>query len=203
MLDPSRPAAITIARQTGSGGSWIGQLLARRLGFRYADRAAIAELVRAEAEPARPGRIPLAWDPFTPFGLGIAEAYLPPSLLGPTPADLFDAEAEAIGRLAADHSVVVVGRCGVHALRDHPNRFHVYLHADRSFRRDRIRSIHGLSAQEADERIAEGDRDRSDRFRDLSGRHWTDARLYDLCLDTGRLGVEEAAATILRVSGLS
>lgn len=207
MSDPTRPTIITISRQMGSGGSEIGQILAMRLGWRYADRDAIVELARRASEAA--GRvplpleqIPLTWDPFSPFGMGVAEAFLPPGLLSPTPMELFQDEADAITRIAGDHPAVIVGRCGVHVLKDHPASFHVHLHAARHVREERLHTLYGITTEEAARRIEHSDRQRSERFHDIVGRHWTDARLYHLCIDTGRLGIEASAELILRAGGL-
>lgn len=207
MPDPSRPSVITISRQMGSGGSEIGQALAKRLGWRYADRDAIVELARRAAEAA--GRvpipleqIPLTWDPFSPFGMGVAEAFIPPALLSPTPMELYQDEADAIERIASEHPAVIVGRCGVHVLKDRPDSFHVFLHAARQVRVERLHTLYGITTDEATRRIEHSDRQRSERFHDIAGRHWTDARLYDLCIDTGRRGIEASVGMVLQAAGL-
>ncbi len=82
----AKKVVITIARQLGSGGSYIGQQVARRLGYAYIDRQilqlAAKELDVEESEiENRDGRLQTFWEKllagFT-LGAPFYTSYTPP-----------------------------------------------------------------------------------------------------------------------------
>ncbi len=85
----SEPVVITIARQLGSGGSYIGRSVARRLGFNYVDRQILEQAARElgveEAEIAdRDGRLQGFWEKtLASFAMGApVVTYNPPLIAG-------------------------------------------------------------------------------------------------------------------------
>lgn len=201
-MDPTRPLAITLSRQMGSGGAYIGKQLAQRLGFHYHDRETIAKAVEAysasdEDAASREERFQSMWNTYLTFNTFSMENYQPPLLPFPTPFDMLSIESKVIGQLAEKDASVIVGRAGFHALREHPNHVAIFLHANGDFRRQRIRQLYNLSEEDARDRVAESDRDRSSRIHEVSGRKWTDARPFDLCIDTCRVGIDKTVDLIL------
>lgn len=201
-MDPTRPLAITISRQMGSGGAYIGRQLAQRLGFHYHDRESIAKAVEAylasdEDEASREERFQSMWSTYLSFNTFSMENYQPPLLPFPSSFDMLDVESKVIERIAEKEASVIVGRCGFHALREHANHVAIFLHASGDFRRQRIRRLYNLSEEDARDRVAESDKERSNRIQDVSGRKWTDSRPFDLCVDTCRLGIDKSVDLIL------
>lgn len=201
-MDPTKPLAITISRQMGSGGAYIGQQLAKRLGFRYVDREIItkaAEAFHAQEDDvaSRDERFQSMWNMYLSFNAYSMETYLPPLLPFPTSYDLFDVESKIIAQLAEQESSVIIGRCGFHVLKEHPNHVAIFLHANSDFRCLRIQQLYGLSEKDAREKISESDKARSSHIHAITDRKWTDARLYDLCVDTSRLGVDKTVDLVL------
>ena len=135
---------ITISRQFGTGGHEIGAELARRLGVKLLDKQIINEVasrfcVVEEAMEKIEARNPLWRDDFTQFYRSyMAGMEYNGQEQDQTSHKLFDAQAEAIRQIAAEESCVIVGRCGFHIFRNHPNAFKIFVHADDQCRKRRI-----------------------------------------------------------------
>jgi CMP/dCMP kinase len=195
---------ITISRQLGSGGAYIGQQLAKKLNILYLDREIIRlaaeklSVLEDELEP-RDERILSFWQSVSQFsGYGGSDVYVPPRIFVPTDRELFEAEAEVIKHIAKDRSAVIIGRCGSHVLRACPNHTSVFLHSDIHFRMRRIEELYNVSQEEATKMIAKNDSERTRYHRRLTRKEWTDARQYDLSIDTSKIGVDNGVQLILQ-----
>ena len=197
------PFVITISRQLGSGGASIGQELAKRLNMHYAD----SEIIQKTAKELsvlendlnnREERVQSFWESFFSLSSFVPEVYTR-SLHKrfPTEVDLFLTESRIIEKLAYEHSSIIIGRCSFHVLRNHPNHFSIYLHADKSIRRRRIQHGYEISEHQADEIIIRNDRERGEYINNFTGKDWSDARLYDLTLNTGKIPVNKCADIIM------
>lgn len=165
MRDKSK-VVITISRQLGSGGAYIGKQLAQKLDIAYMDR----EIINQAAK----------------------------QLFVPTSEELFRVEEEIIKRAADERAAVIIGRGGSHILRDYPNHVSIFLHADIRFRGGRLREIYDFPKEEIDKMIARSDMERAHYHHKLTGKEWSDANQYDLCIDSGRTGIENTVNLILQ-----
>jgi len=204
------PFVLTVSRQLGSGGAYLGQRIAVRTGAIYADREilrqAAAQLGMPENELAgRDETVTPFWQTLLQgYALGIPEmGYQPPVQLPPTDREFYRAEAETITRLAcSQRSAVIVGRGGFHVLNWHMRHLSVFLHADMEFRLQRVQELYTISAREALALIDSTDRTRARYLQTLTGQDWTDTRQYHLAIDTGMVGLstaEEIVMTALRL----
>lgn len=194
--------AITISHQIGSSGALVGKKLSERLGIPFFDREILKRvsnrLHMAEADlEHREERLRSFWQTYSrtaelmdPASSLTADQYIP------TDKELFQLESETILRIAEKSSAVFVGRCGRHILRDHPRHACFLLLADPATRIERIQSLYHLGGPEAGKFIEENDRDRTAYIRAFTGQDWLDARLYDLCINTSRTGVDGALEII-------
>ena len=196
---------VAISRQKGSGGGHIGQVIAERRGLRYIDGAMLrdaAEYLRVhDPNLERVGeRIDTWWS--TMAG-ALAMGGL--SGLGMLPvdtvreADMANIERRIIQELSQQHPSVVVGRGAGHVLKGRPGVFSVFLHAPEAWRIARVAQHTGVPEAKAREAVRESDRHRASFLRTLTGTDWTDARQYDLALDTSTVGVEQAAEIVLQL----
>ncbi len=195
---------ITISRQLGSGGAYIGQQLAKKMNVSYLDREIIKmaakelSMIEEELEP-RDERILSFWQSvFQLSGYSGTDVYIPPRFFVPTDRELFNAEAEVIKRIVKDRSAVIIGRCGSHILRTYPNHTSIFLHADIDFRKKRIEKLYNLSQEEASKMITKNDSERSRYHHMLTGKEWTDAKQYDLSIDTSKIGVDNSVQLIFQ-----
>jgi cytidylate kinase len=200
MNERSTTTVLTISRQLGSGGSYIGQEVARRLEMRYADR----EILQRAAAAAGVGEGDLAgaeekgagfWHSVVhSFSLGGPDTtFVPPPLSSVYEDDVFAIESKIIREIASQFDAVIVGRAGFHVLAGHPGLVNVMLHARDAWRVERIMRVYRIEdRREAEDLVKRSDRTRADFIRAFTGRHWTDARLFDLCIDTSSVGLERA-----------
>jgi CMP/dCMP kinase len=189
------PYVITISRQLGSGGAFLGRQLASQLGIAYADREILeraAEVLEVQADDIEPrDECPpsLIESMLQSFTFAVPEANYAPPLRVPGYEELRQAETGVIVEIASVRDAVIVGRGGFHLLKGHPLHISVFLHATTEFRQRRVQEIYSLSPQQALHTIQESDHARSRYLRDLTGRSWTDTTQYDISLCTSSLGL--------------
>lgn len=189
---------ITISHQVGSGGALVGKKLSERLDIPFFDREILKrvsnKLHMAEADLAhREERLRTFWQSYSrtaelldPTLSLTADRYIP------TDREFFQLESETILRIAEKTSAVFIGRCGRYILRDHPCHLKLLILADPPSRIERLEGLYHLSAPEAAKMMEDNDRDRAAYIRAFTGQDWTDARLYDLSLNTSNCGLDGA-----------
>ena len=199
---------ITISRQMGAGGSYIGQLIAKRLGLKYIDREVLHLAAQEfgcdeETIAARSERVTSFWERVLGgLSFGVPEAkYNPPPLGNFSDRELFEKQTQILKRIASHEDCVVVGWAGVFMLPRHRGMFTVFCHAPKSFRVKRIRSIYqDLTEEKARALIIESDRTREIYFNEMTSHDWTCARNYNLSIDTSLQPLEEIADLIVALS---
>ena len=193
---------ITIARQYGSGGKTIGKMIAEELGIPFYSRdilrlasedSGISEGLFGEADEK------LKNNPLLRLTTNVYDGDLIPPESDDFVSDknLFNYQAKIIKQLAETQSCVIVGRCADYVLKDYPNVMSVFVHADEDFCFDRAMERNSMTPKEMKKFIAKVDKYRGDYYRYYTGRNWTDARNYDLCLDCGKLGFDKCMEEIL------
>ncbi len=200
-------AVITISRQFGAGGSTVAAVLAERLHMDVVDQSLIGEVARratltpedVAAEDERPttllDRLALS---FSPLAAGLGMAWEPPY---PDPAfdprrEVLELTQDVVREAAKTGNVVIVGRGGAHILRDLPGALHVFLHAEPSFRQRVVMERERVDLAAAERRVHEMDANRAAYVKQVYGRDWLDVRLYDVAIDTGRVGFACAARLV-------
>lgn len=194
---------ITISRQLGSGGAYIGQALAKHLNLYYADNDIIQKVAEKfslseEYLNKRDERIESIWKSFLKFSAFSSEKFIPTDKIEPTSEELFNAETMVIQHIAKEHPSVIIGRCGFHVLQEIPNRISIFLHSDLASRQKRIQEIYQVSAEKAKEMIVQSDKERGQYIQTFTGKKWIDSRNYHLTLDTGSLGFDRSIELILQ-----
>lgn len=198
-----KPFVITISRQIGSGGGYLGQRLAGRLGFVYADREIVRQAAERlhmseEAAESLDERVTTFWESLLrTFEYGGPDTYVtPPIKPMPSDSDFHQAELEVVKSIAENRSSIIVGRAGFYVLRNNPRHLSVFLHARIDFRLKRVQEAYSLSLKDAKELIEKSDRERRRYLYHITGRDWIDARQYHLCIDTSAVGLECAEEII-------
>lgn len=197
--------AIAISRQRGSGGSRVARTVADRLGFRYIDR----ELLRLAAEYLRTSSEPVETPPSSwwsrlgqAFASGDADCgYVPPLSDAVYEGELFDIEQRLLAEIVDEQDAVIVGRGAAQSLRGRRGVVSVFLHAPDAYRVERLQRVYQLRDATAARRSMEGsDADRARFIRSLTNAEWTDARLYDLTVDTASVGLDRTADLIVQLA---
>lgn len=197
---------VTIARRMGSGGAYVGRLIAERLGLRYVDREVLhlaAETLGVEASALEHSRerVSTFWERF--FGgltFGAPDGpYSPPPVRAPSDKALFECQTRIMREIAAREDCCIVGYGAAYVLPRHPRMLNFFFHAPLTFRVCRVMEIYQISDRERSRRmIEESDRVRTQYFRAMTGRDWACADNYHLCVDTSIQPLPELAEGLVR-----
>lgn len=196
------PLIITINRQLGSGGAYIGQQLSQKLNIFYADR----EIIRKSAQQLsmlvkeleyRDEKIQSFWQSFLEKSAVASGVYMPPAIMAPSDHKLFEIETDVIKHIVKERSAVIIGRCGFHIFNEYPNRIKIFLHGKTAFRNERVQKLYNVSTESAGEMITKSDKERTLYCKTFTGKEWTDARNYNISIDTSRIGIDKTVELIL------
>ena len=190
---------ITISREFGSGGRTISRKVAEALGIPFYDKELVDQIalesgfapqfVEEHGEHA-PSKSLFAYA-FAPQGV-------PGVMNGLSTADfLWNIQCSVILQIADKGPCVIVGRNADYILKDRQDSLHVYIHADMDRRADRIVRLYGESEKSPEARLQEKDKRRRLNYQHYTGREWGQAQNYDLCLNSGTLGIDECVKIIV------
>lgn len=205
-MSKESPWAVTISRQLGAGGAAVGQRLAARLGYLCLDREILKLAARqtgaSEENLVRwDERLSSFWERLIDsLAVGPPESTYTTIAGPPTVRDagLFVVEARIIQEIAQRRNVVVIGRGAFWTLREHPRLVRIFLHASPGRRVGAVREAFKLSKdEEARAMIDRVDKEREKFIQGMTGRMMSDARNYDLSINTGRMGLEASAELAL------
>ena len=192
---------ITIARQYGSGGKTIGQMLANDLGIPFYSR----EILRLASDDSgiREELFNQADEKLRSNPLfGASKKVYTGGLISPESDDfvssenLFNYQAKVIKELAEKGSCVIVGRCADFVLKDRADVVSVFVHAPADYCVERAMERNDMSRKEMEKFIAKTDKYRGDFYHYYTGNVWNDARNYDLCLNSSKRGFEKCVEEI-------
>lgn len=186
---------ITISREFGSGGRTIGKDVATKLGIpcydseiiqQAAQESGFAQEYVKEVSEAVPG--------------GWMASALSNRAFGPTNEDrLWMVQQRIIIELAEKSSCVIVGRCADFILREKSDCLRVFVHASIEYRARRIVEVYGEREESPEERIRDKDKRRAAYHRFYTDMKWGHAQNYDICLDSGTLGIDKCVDVILNL----
>lgn len=188
-LQKSRPGVIvTIAREHGSAGKRVGQLVAEKLGVPcyYKELTALAAQESGLAKEFISG---LNADE----NAVMRELYLNTSAV----QQAITAQEKAIRMIADQGSCVIVGRAADYVLRGREDLVRVFIHAPKEYRVKKVMEMYGDTAQEGEKSIARSDMARSTYYKSISGQDWGDPHQYELSVDSS-VGPERTAELITK-----
>ena len=186
---------VTIARQYGSGGKTIVQMLAKEMGIKAYSR----EILKLASEDSGINErlFNQADEKLKSTSLfGIMRREYKGELIPPESEDflsnqnLFNYQAKVIKDLAEEESCVVIGRCADYVLKDYPNVVSVFVHASPEYCLKQAIERGAHIGKDVDKFIQKTDKYRGEYYKYYTGREWNDARNYDLCLNSEKLGFQ-------------
>ena len=176
---------ITISREYGSGGRFVGRLVAEKLGLPFYDK----ELISLSAKES-----------------GLSEEYVKmtdekkksASYTDNNDDRLFIAEQKVIEKLAKS-SCVIVGRCADYILKDNKDAIKIFLYSDSKSKEKRAIKYYGLNSKAALRKIDKINKERSKHYKFYTNREWKDFSNYDLSFNVDKYGVEKTAENIINI----
>lgn len=197
------PLVITISREYGSGGHAVAEALARELHIPLYDHdiidrtaASLGYTTQQVAEREQNISTAKLWE------LIFTDKSIPPSMNASEDDAIFVAESRTIRELASRGACVIVGRMANHVLRDRQHTLKVFVTSSREFAVERIVKKDGLTPEEAQRCIERINKGRANHCLQYSGHHWTDARRYDLVVNTSLTGIDGAARLIAHLAAI-
>ena len=193
---------VTIARQCGSGGREVGELLAKRTGMVYHDKSLIN--LAAEKSGMSPDILSSADEKATPsflYSIAVGAIGMVPFSHGmpydtPINDKLFVLQSEIIEEETKKYPCIFVGRCADFILREHKKLVRVFIYASPEKRIERIASANEVDPSEAKSLMNKIDKKRANYYNYYTSQKWGKSENYDLMIDTTKIGVEGAVELI-------
>ena len=194
----------TSGREFGSGGQYVGEELAKRLGIKLYDKELLQQAAKDsgfceeifenhDEKPTNSFLYSLVMDTYSVNGYSTASF-----LDMPLNHKVFLAQFETIKKIAERESCVIVGRCADYALADHPDCINTFIKADMSFRIKMISKRANITENKAKDMIQKQDKQRASYYNYYTSKKWGDSKSYDLCLDSSKLGIDGCVDMILK-----
>lgn len=186
---------ITISREFGSGGRFIGEEVAKKLGIAYYDKNIINEI--AEKSGLSPEYIQENAELSPKKGL-FAYAFAGRDVTGKSVEDLvYEAQRKVILELAEKESCVIIGRNADYILKDRDDVLNVFIYGDTPEKIQRIRQIYHVSEKDAVKMMADTDKRRMANYNFYTNQKWGKADNYTLCLNSSQLGYDRCEKIIM------
>ena len=193
---------ITITRQYGSGGHDIGKLLSERLGIPFYDKELIS--LAAKKSGVSPEVFAQADERMSnsllyTLSTGLYNYGNGFSAMGDLPMNdrLYILQHKIIKEKAEKEVFVVVGRCADYILKEYDNVVRVFVYADLDVRARRAVERQDIEASRARQAVSKVDKNRANYYSFKKKKKWGAPENYDLCLNSTKLSVEQAADLII------
>ena len=181
---------ITLSREYGSGGRYIGKLVAEKLGIKLYDKEFVAKLAEEtglsseyiEKNEKKRGALETLNNGYY-SGLSNSD-------------ELFIKESELIKKVASENSCVIVGRCADFILKENKNVFKVFVYSNMENKIKRTTNIYGLDKNKAEKEINRINKLRANHYKYYTEKDWNNPENYDICINSDSLGVEKVADLI-------
>ena len=194
---------ITIGRQFGSGGHEIGRKLAEYFGIKCYDKELLTraakesgfceEMIKTHDErPTNSFLYNLVMDTYS-FGYN-SSSYVDM----PISHKVFLAQFDTIKKIADEGPWVIVGRCADYALAEMKNSLHLFIYAEEDKKIARIMEKLEVTENKARDMMVKKDKQRQSYYNYYSSKKWGRADSYDLCINSGILGIDGTMKLIVQ-----
>lgn len=186
---------ITISREFGSGGRFIGEEVAKKLGMKYYDRDIIGQI--AEKSGFSPEYIQENAELSPKKGL-FAYAFAGRDLTGKSVEDMvYEVQRKVILEIAEKESCVIIGRNADFILNDRDDVLNVFIHGDKAEKVKRICKLYNVTEADALKMMVDIDKRRMTNYRFYTDRKWGMAGNYTLSLNSSELGYDMCEKIIM------
>lgn len=189
----SKNIVVTISREYGSGGRYIGRLIADELGIKLYDKDFIVKVAQKTGlseeyieNNEQKRNILDSLNSGYYFGLNNSD-------------ELFVNESELIKEIADKESCVIIGRCANFVLKDRENVVKVFVYSNMENKIKRATEFYGLDENKAKKEINRIDKLRANHYKYYTDKEWKDSSNYDLFINSDDLGVEKTAELICQL----
>ena len=186
---------ITISREFGSGGRFIGEEVAKKLGIAYYDKNIIGQI--AEKSGLSPEYIQENAELSPKKGL-FAYAFSGRDITGKSVEDMvYEGQTNIILGLAEKEPCVIIGRNADYILKDRDDVLNVFIHGDMPEKIKRITGLYNVEEKEAVKMMTDTDKRRRTNYNFYTDQNWGKASNYTLCLNSSQLGYDRCEIIIM------
>ena len=186
---------ITISREFGSGGRFIGEEVAKKLGVAYYDKDTIGQI--AEQSGLSPEYIQENAELSPKKGL-FAYAFSGRDITGKSVEDMvYAAQRKVIREIAEKESCVIIGRNADFILRDRDDVLNVFIHGNMAEKVQRICKLYKVTEEDAAKMINDTDKRRRTNYNFYTEQKWGMAGNYTLSLNSSVLGYDMCQKIIM------
>jgi cytidylate kinase len=176
-------AVVTISREFGSEGNYIGTKVARALGYHFVFKKEIGEV-------------------FEQYGIVTFEEIYESEMnfwsrFDEMKVKIMSFLTKVIQAFAYHGNVVIMGRCGYAILGGLSDVLHVRIQAPLSLRVKRILKENIAAPDEIESLIQEEDKDRAKLLRIFYNARWDQANAFDMVINTGKVSLDLAVKWIV------
>ena len=185
---------VTISREYGSGGRYVGQLVANKLGIKLYDKEFVIKIAEETGlsqeyiEKNEQRR-----DKLAPLNNGYYSEYN-------NADELFAKESELIKNITKKESCVIIGRCADYILKNKKNVTRIFIYSTMQDKIKRATKYYGMDKKKAEKEIKRIDKQRENHYKYYTQKEWKDFKNYDLCINSDALGVEKTADMICEIA---
>ena len=186
---------ITISREFGSGGRFIGEEVAKKLGAAYYDKDIIGQI--AERSGLSPEYIQEKAELSPKKGL-FAYAFSGRDITGKSVEDIvYEAQRKVIMEIAEKERCVIIGRNADFILKDRDDVLNVFIHGNMPEKVQRICKLYHVTEADAVKMINDIDKRRRTNYNFYTEQKWGMAGNYTLSLDSSALGYDMCQKIII------
>ena len=187
---------ITISREFGSGGRFIGEEVAKKLGIAYYDKNIINQI--AEESGLSPDYIQESAELSPKRGI-FAYALAGRDITGKSVEDMvYEAQRKVILELAEKEPCVIIGRNADFILKDRDDVLNVFIHGNMPEKTERICRLYNVSEKEAVKMMTDTDKRRMTNYNFYTDQKWGKASNYTLSLNSSQLGYDKCEEIIIK-----
>lgn len=180
-----KPMVITISREYGSGGRYVGKLLAEKLGIPCYDKEIIVDTARESGLDIE----------YIKENEQIKNDF---NIYYNNDDNIYLCESKVIKNLAMK-PCIIIGRCADYILKDRNDVYNVFLYSSMDKKIDRVTKYYGIDAEKAKNEINRVNKRRAKHYEYYTNQKWNDVGNYDLAVNVDTLGVENTALMIKNI----
>ena len=179
---------ITISREFGSGGRFIGEEVAKKLGIAYYDKEMIGQIAEQAGLSSEYVRENAELSPKKGW---FAYAFSGRDITGKSVEDMvYEAQRKVIMEIAEKENCVIIGRNADFILKDRKDVLNVFIHGSIPEKVRRICSLYNVTEVDAIKMINDIDKRRRTNYNFYTEQKWGMAENYTRSLNSSVLGYD-------------
>lgn len=197
---------ITISREFGSGGRYIAETLAKKLGISFYDKAIIeiaSEKTGFSFEYIEENEQKLTGPSL--FQYAVSGSYAGSMIFSKVESlqdTMFFAQSNVIKDIADKESCVIVGRCADYILHGFEHCINVFIYSDIAHKVKRAIDEYNIdsSNNNVEKILKDRDKSREKHYNYYTGKTWGDAKNYDISLNSDFIGIDNCISILEKVA---